>query len=269
MKDFFAVFIVSLLFAFLFTFSVVMHFLWKSLIKSKYTSIGVIEKVQRKTSNGSTWHTPTVTYCVDGKKYTNRSCMSKIHSFEKGQKINVRYLKRFPRFSVVCDNTGYLSKPFLFSVCSAIIVYVYVFILIRLTISSEKVSGRIIDMLLITTFLFLIVVNFISEWRMVNNQNVCTGKIVFSEERKNQKIVIAEYILGDIVYQTREMLVPSPALSDNPFNVGDEVMVRYSPSKPYHSMIADDIVPFKKAKAALILAAVFVFFIAFMYFLLN
>lgn len=42
MKDFFAVFIVSLLFAFLFTFSVVMHFLWKSLIKSKYTSIGVI-----------------------------------------------------------------------------------------------------------------------------------------------------------------------------------------------------------------------------------
>lgn len=269
MKVFFAVFIVSLLFAFLFTLSVVMHFLWKSLIKSKYTSIGVIEKVKTKTSNGSTWHTPTVTYCVDGKTYTNRSCMSKIHSFEKGQKINVRYLKRFPRFSVVCDNTGYLSKPFLFSVCSAIIVYVYVFILIRLTISSEEISGRIIDMLLITTFLFLIVVNFISEWRMVNNQNVCTGKIVFSEERKNQKIVIAEYILGDIVYQTREMLVPSSALSDNPFNVGDEVMVRYSPSKPYHSIIADDIVPFKKAKAALILAAVFVFFIAFMYFLLN
>ena len=112
MKNFFAVFIVSLLFAFLFTFSVVMHFLWKSLIKSKYTSIGVIEKVKTKTSNGSTWHTPTVTYCVDGKTYTNRSCMSKIHSFEKGQKINVRYLKRFPRFSVVCDNTGYLSKPF-------------------------------------------------------------------------------------------------------------------------------------------------------------
>jgi len=195
--------------------------------------------------------------------------MSKIHSFEKGQKINVRYLKRFPRFSVVCDNTGYLSKPFLFSVCSAIIVYVYIFILIRFTISSEEVSGRIIDILLITTFLVLIAVNFISEWRMVKNTNVCKGKIIFSEERKDQKNVIAEYILGDIVYQTREMSVPSSALSDNPFNVDDEVMVRYSPSKPYHSMIADDIVPFKKAKASLILTAVFVFCIAFMNFWLN
>ena len=269
MEKYLSLSIVSLLFAFLFTSSVIMHFLWKSLIKSNYTSIGVIESVKKKTSNGSTWHTPIVTYCVDGKTYTNRSCMSKIHSFEKGQKINVRYLKRFPRFSVVCDNTGYLSKPFLFSVCSAIIAYVYVFILIRLTIPSEEISGRIIDMLLITTLGVLIVINFISEWRMVNNPNVCKGKIVFSEERKNQKTVIAEYILEDIVYQTREMSVPSSALSDNPFNVDDEVMVRYSPSKPYHSMIADDIVPFKKAKAALILAAVFVFFIAFMYFLLN
>ena len=269
MKNYSFLSIVSLIFVLLLASSIVMHFLWKSLIQSKCKKIGVVEGIKKKTSNGSTWYCPIVTYCIDGKTYTNQSCISKIHSFEQGQEIHVRYIERFPRFSVVCDNSGYLSKPFLFSVLSTIIVYVYSLILIRFIIPSEEVSSRIIDILLITTFLVLIVANFISEWRMKKSTNLCKAKIIFSEEKKNQKTVIAEYILDNVVYQTREMSVPLATLSTNQFNVDNEVMVRYFPSRPYHSMIADDIYSFKKAKVALILATVFVFFRGFLYLFLH
>lgn len=266
MMDFLIIFSVSVLFVLLFTFTLVMRFQWKSLIKNGSTTVGFVENVKEIKSNGSTWYKLSIRYYVADKSYTNKGYISKIHSFVNGQEINIRYLNRYPNFSTVCDDCSYFSKPFIFSVSSALILYLYLFALLRLTVFSGESSRLFTDIILMVTIFLLIIVYFFSELGLMKKTDLCKGIIIFSEQKKDKVTVVAEYMIGNNIYQTREMMIPLSQTSGKTFNVDDEVMVRYYPSKPYLSIIADDIYSFKTAKTTLIITFAAVLILIALYF---
>lgn len=63
------------------------------------------------------------------------------------------------------------------------------------------------------------------------------------------------------------MVIPLSKVSDKALNIDDDVMVRYYPSKPHLSIIADDIYSFKKAKSLFILTIIIVSILITLYFL--
>lgn len=228
---------------------------WRSLIVDGIFTTGRIDEVTLKKSNASHWFILKVSYSVDGKTYTIGSTLVRSNSYKVGQEIRVKYLKRFPSFSTVAESNNYLKKPDELLLLIAFLGFIYVFLMIRVLIDSSTLVRQVTDLLITTGLYLCAIANYFNERSLKNYKSTCKGVVSFSETRKDVNVIVAEYTVNSDLYFTREFKKSIKSESDI-YQLGDEIEVKYSQTKPYRSIISDDVRSYDNSKKIAILATI-------------
>lgn len=224
----------------------------RQLLQNGISVTGTVESVaEQKQTGGNRYYAVTVSYCVNGKTYRHVHNDSLYTHFQTGQQTEVRYLAENPRYAYLavqsCERLQN-TPSVLFAVCSVLIVFLYLLILMPVLIPDDKLRRTVTDIFLYISMLAASFVMYLDERALCRMQDQVTGTVAYIEKKKRGYLAVAEYTVGGFTYRTRETRIPLM----QPYLTGDSILVRYHPQKPYRSMIAEDKYALRYAKIMLV-----------------
>ncbi len=229
--------------------------------KHGMTAPGIIEGIKVKKGNHREWAELRVRYCVNDMSY-QRKFTSRVNKYNAGQQVEVLYLDKKPGFSEIKGQYRYLTSESVFMLL-LFLALVYLLCIIGLICSDKQLNT---DLLFIFVLFAAALCYYIDERNIRTKSETCSGKICYSTVVKDHRIVIADYAVGEMQYETKEMKVPVKHCR-NTYSIGEPIEVKYRVKKPHQSIIAEDRYSLKQAKISLVLTCLYIIFYAAMFFI--
>lgn len=223
----------------------------KKLLQNGEVTIGTIEFIKNVRNQSGDYSYYQLKYTVNGKDYSHK-ILTRLRKFDNNQNGSIVYLPSNPRIAYCkCEYDKIRLDDFRSIIIAIILVFTSAIALLFL---NTYAPHTLIDIGFGILMYIALWVWYIDEYNRVYRSKSTIGTIVYSKSNKRCTRVIAEYVIENQTYETRQMTVLLK--KSRKYNIGDTINVKYREKRPYSAIIEDDTWQLLQAKSALVISSV-------------